>query len=49
MTATHDYDVIAVEVHRKALANLTEEMAITMLRTSGSPVVVEAKDFSCCL
>jgi N-methylhydantoinase B len=49
MSITHDYDVIAVEVHRKALANLTDEMAITMLRTSGSPVVVEAKDFSCCL
>lgn len=49
MSTTHDYDVIAAEVHRKALANLTDEMAITMLRTSGSPVVVEAKDFSCCL
>lgn len=44
-----DYDVIAAEVHRKALENLTNEMGITMVRTSGSPVVVEGKDFSACL
>jgi N-methylhydantoinase B len=44
-----DHDLIAVEVHRKALENLTNEMAITLLRTSGSPIVVEAKDFSTCL
>jgi N-methylhydantoinase B len=43
------YDVIAAEVHRKALENITNEMAITLLRTSGSPVVVDAKDFSTCL
>lgn len=42
------YDVIAAEVHRKALENLTNEMAITLVRTSGSPVVTEAKDFSTC-
>jgi N-methylhydantoinase B len=42
------YDVVAAEVHRKAMENLTNEMAIAMLRTSGSPVVVEAKDFSAC-
>lgn len=47
-TTTPDYDVIAAEVHRKALENLTDEMAITLVRTSGSPVVVEAKDFSTC-
>jgi N-methylhydantoinase B len=47
--STDGYDVIAAEVHRKALENLTNEMSITLLRTSGSPIVVEAKDFSCCL
>jgi N-methylhydantoinase B len=43
------YDVIAAEVHRKAIEDLTNEMAITLLRTSGSPVVIEASDFSTCL
>jgi len=43
-----DYDVIEAEIHRKALENLTKEMAIAMVRTSGSPVVYEAKDFSTC-
>jgi N-methylhydantoinase B len=42
-------DVVAAEVHRKAIDDLTNEMAITLLRTSGSPVVVEARDFSTCL
>jgi len=46
--STPGYDVIAAEVHRKALENLTNEMAIAMMRTSGSPVVTEAKDFSAC-
>lgn len=49
MTTRDNYDVIAAEVHRKALENLTHEMAITLIRTSGSPVVTEAKDFSTCL
>jgi N-methylhydantoinase B len=44
-----DYDVIGAEVHRKALENLTKEMALTLSRTSGSAVVTEAKDFSCAL
>src|SRR3954447_19926795 len=47
--STTDYDVIAAEVHRKALQNLTDEMAITLVRTSGSPIVTESKDFSTCL
>jgi N-methylhydantoinase B len=47
--ATTDYDVIAAEVHRKAIKNLTDEMAITLVRTSGSPIVTESKDFSTCL
>src|SRR3954470_14121300 len=49
MATTRDYDIIAAEVHRKALQNLTNEMAITLVRTSGSPIVTEAKDFSTCL
>lgn len=48
-TTTHDYDVIAAEVHRKAMQNITDEMAITLVRTSGSPIVTESKDFSTCL
>lgn len=44
-----DYDPIAVEVHRKAIENVTNEMGITLVRTSGSPVVFEAKDFSTCV
>ena len=47
--STPDYDVIAAEVHRKALQNITDEMAITLVRTSGSPIVTESKDFSTCL
>lgn len=47
--STPDYDVIAAEVHRKAMQNLTNEMAITLVRTSGSPIVTESKDFSTCL
>src|SRR5215469_7290169 len=43
------HDVVAAEVHRKAIENLTNEMAITLMRTSGSPVVVEVRDFSTCL
>jgi N-methylhydantoinase B len=46
--SAQDYDVIEAEIHRKALENLTKEMAITLVRTSGSPVVYEAKDFSTC-
>jgi N-methylhydantoinase B len=47
--STRSYDVVAAEVHRKALENLTNEMAIALVRTSGSPVVTEAKDFSTCV
>ena len=39
-------DIIDVEVFRKALANLTEEMAITLKRASGSSIVVDTHDFS---
>src|SRR3954453_2623479 len=47
--ATRDYDIIAAEVHRKALQNVTNEMGITLVRTSGSPIVTSSKDFSTCL
>ena len=42
-----DYDVLGVEVHRKAMDEIAREMGITLVRTSGSPVVTEAKDLSC--
>lgn len=44
-----NYDPIAVEIHRKALENVTQEMALTLERTSGSPVVTDAQDFCTCL
>jgi N-methylhydantoinase B len=40
------YDVVDVEVFRKALENLTIEMAITLKRASGSSIVVDTNDFS---
>lgn len=43
-----EYDIIGAEVHRKALENLTREMASTMTRTSGSEIVTEGKDCSTC-
>jgi N-methylhydantoinase B len=43
------YDLIDVEVHQKSIRNIANEMAITLMRTSGSPVVTEAKDFSTCI
>jgi N-methylhydantoinase B len=49
MTTVATYDVLGAEVHRKALENLTNEMATALMRTSGSPVVTDAKDFSTCL
>lgn len=41
------YDVLGAEVHRKAMDEIAREMGITLVRTSGSPVVTEAKDLSC--
>lgn len=40
------FDIIDVEVHQKSLRNIANEMAVTLMRTSGSPVVTDAKDFS---
>lgn len=44
-----DFDLIDVEVHQKSIRNIAKEMAITLMRTSGSPVVTDAKDFSTCI
>lgn len=45
-TQTSDFDIIDVEVHQKSIRNIANEMAVTLMRTSGSPVVTDAKDFS---
>lgn len=42
-------DLIDIEVHQKSVRNIASEMAITLMRTSGSPVVTQAKDFSTCI
>jgi len=50
MTATGSaLGIIDVEVHSKSIRNMANEMAITLMRTSGSPVVTEALDFSTCI
>lgn len=50
MTRTESHmDLIDVEVHSKSIRNMANEMAITLMRTSGSPVVTEALDFSTCI
>lgn len=48
-TKTSSFELIDVEVHQKSIRNIASEMAITLMRTSGSPVVTEAKDFSTCI
>lgn len=47
--ATSAYDPVSVEIHRKALDNITTEMGIALTRTSGSPIVYEVQDFVTCL
>ncbi|MGH2761675.1 MAG: hydantoinase B/oxoprolinase family protein [Thermoleophilaceae bacterium] len=47
--AATEYDLIDIEVHQKSIRNIANEMAITLMRTSGSPVVTDAKDFSTCI
>jgi N-methylhydantoinase B len=39
-------DLVAVEVFASKLFSITEEMAQTMIRTSGDPVIAEVNDFS---
>ncbi len=43
------YDPIQTEIHRKAVENIVNEMALTLVRTSGSPSVTDAKDFCTCV
>jgi N-methylhydantoinase B len=43
---TKTADPVSIEIHRKALENITNEMAIALTRTSGSPVVYEVQDFA---
>src|SRR5581483_1882436 len=43
------YDRVAAEIVRRGLVNLTNEMALALINTSGSPVVFEVKDFCTCL
>ena len=44
--ANQDFDPITAEVIRSAFDNITTEMSLVLLRTSGSPVLTESKDFS---
>ena len=44
--ATQEFDPITAEVIRSAFDNITTEMSLVLLRTSGSPVLTESKDFS---
>src|SRR5207302_10517642 len=44
MTTT-TYDPIAAEVLQNRLVNISLEMATTLIHTSGSPILSEAKDF----
>jgi N-methylhydantoinase B len=44
-----EVDRVAAEIHRKALENVVNEMAITLRRTSGSPIVTDSLDFCTCL
>ena len=44
--ASDDHDPITAEVIRSAFDNITTEMSLVLLRTSGSPVLTESKDFS---
>lgn len=46
MITSDEFDIIDVEVHQKSIRNIASEMAVTLMRTSGSPVVTDAKDFS---
>ncbi len=40
------FDPVAVEIHRRALESITNEAAITLTLTSGSPVIYEVQDFA---
>ena len=43
------FDAFTAEVVQQRIKSIVDEMAITLKRTSGSPVLTEAKDFSTAL
>ncbi|HET6986038.1 MAG TPA: hydantoinase B/oxoprolinase family protein [Kribbella sp.] len=43
------YDPVTLEVIRMRLDNIVEEMGIAMIRSSGSPVITEARDYNTAL
>ncbi|MBZ0217221.1 MAG: hydantoinase B/oxoprolinase family protein [Fimbriimonadaceae bacterium] len=45
MTARQDIDPILVSVLQRRLKSITEEMGLTLLRTTRSPILNEARDF----
>ncbi|MFC5731558.1 MULTISPECIES: hydantoinase B/oxoprolinase family protein [Nocardioides] len=45
----NDYDPVTLEVIRMRLDNIVEEMGIAMIRSSGSPVITEARDYNTAL
>jgi N-methylhydantoinase B len=49
MAPSRGDETLQAEVHRKALENVTKEMGITLVRTSGSGSVYDGKDFCTCL
>lgn len=44
-----NYDSVTLEVIRMRLDNIVEEMGIAMIRSSGSPVITEARDYNTAL
>ncbi|MBA4867146.1 hydantoinase B/oxoprolinase family protein [Streptomyces sp. PSKA54] len=44
-----NYDPVTLEVIRMRLDNIVEEMGIAMIRSSGSPVITEARDYNTAL
>ncbi|WP_214106654.1 hydantoinase B/oxoprolinase family protein [Acrocarpospora catenulata] len=44
--AASSYDPVAVEINRRALEDITNEMATTLTKTSGSPVIYDVQDFA---
>src|ERR1700753_3330109 len=46
MSAPRDYDPVTAEVIGSRIKSIVDEAAITIARTSGSPVITEAQDFS---
>ena len=46
VTTAQDFDPVVAEVIGNRLRNIALEMATTLIRTSGSPVLTEAMDFS---